>query len=150
MSKIVNTTKFIFLYDTLYIWDKTRLAKALSTLHQQKSSPVYVTQENQRQILTIAQLHHVGIIGPRDNRQDEDDWYPLDDLHAPPARTVFLAHSVHRVDGMHENACLPITALVNDTLFHGPLRHSGIAARPILSAKLPLYEFRVKRRMPSI
>lgn len=52
---------------------------------------------------------------------------------------------------MHENACLPIAALVNNALLHGPLRHSGIAApTDPFREKRPLREFRVERRMPSI
>lgn len=28
----------------------------------------------QPRVLTVAQLHHVGVIGPRDDRQDENHW----------------------------------------------------------------------------
>lgn len=79
------------------------------------------------QVLTVAQLHHVGVIRPHDDRQDENHWEPLDGLDAPPARTVLLAHSVYRPDGVRKSAC-PTAALINNALTLGPLERNGIAA----------------------
>lgn len=86
-------------------------------------------------ILTIAQLYHISIIGPGNDRQNEDHWYPFDGLHAPPTRAVLLAHSVHRtVDSMHEDVCLLIAAHINNALSFETEHSSSIASTTTTTA----------------
>lgn len=50
-------------------------------------------------ILTIAQLHDVGIVGPADNGQNEEYWNPLEHSHATaagcrlPSPIIVVAHA---------------------------------------------------------
>ena len=37
--------------------------------------------------LFLSSLDNVGVVGPRDDGHDEDDWQPLGRVHAPVART---------------------------------------------------------------
>lgn len=54
------------------------------------------SEQSQCEILTVAKGHDVGVVGPEYDGQDEDDWYPLDGLDAPPAAWAPAVHSEHR------------------------------------------------------
>lgn len=67
-----NATKARVFYDTTRdeVSEDVVDLKLVSRSRQNRG----LRQHPARLLLTVAELHHVGVIGPRDDRQDEDHW----------------------------------------------------------------------------